>query len=75
MPQFELVPVTDAVEFAALDRRCSAAKPGKKKGRASRRIGRNNHAERTARVDRKEGAMVDERFNGGGSLADQVISP
>jgi hypothetical protein len=37
LQEFELVPVTDAVEFAALDRRCRAAKVGKKKGRASNR--------------------------------------
>ena len=37
LQEFELVPVTDPIEFAALDRRCRAAEKRKPKGRESNR--------------------------------------
>ena len=35
LQEFELVPVTDPIEFAALDRTCRAAEKGKRRGRES----------------------------------------
>jgi len=37
LQEFELVPVTDPIEFAALDRRCRTAEKGKQRGRESNR--------------------------------------
>jgi hypothetical protein len=37
LQEFELVPVTDPIEFAALERRCTAAEKGKQRRRESNR--------------------------------------
>lgn len=39
LQEFELVPVTDAAELAALDRRCREAEKKEKEGRVKRKRG------------------------------------